>query len=484
MSSLLYGIVTAKRIVAPAKQSQTTATPGIGTYIDTLAALVPAEALALYWVVIIPYSTHAVSLHGKKVAVISDPTLLAWSCAGLLALSSLLYIVGRKKLNLTAWDALRFLLPPIAFAAWMLVQTPGVWDIWWPGSGTGDRAVVAVFAAVVLGIAAKALGNQADAMTGAPAVTKVDPTAGPVAGGTRVTVTGSGFTGATAVNFGRARAPDLVIADDAELTVTSPGGGAGTVQVAVNTRAGTSPASPGGRFSFEPDAALAWPLERAGSTGENVRTIQYLLRAAGYHTAVDGDFGPLTKESVDAFQSSRGMDADGIVGQQTCASLIIRVQPGSNGDAVRAVQSQLHRRGDGAQIIIDGIFGPVTQEAIRAFQSLLGRTADGIVGQPTWNHLVRGYLTAPDAQSAARDVFSAWMAHRRDQAAKNATPAAVSEIFTQTYSPADGWRLDSYQGAAGHTFGVWKRSTGHELRIGVQNAVEGPYYVADQAQFT
>jgi peptidoglycan hydrolase-like protein with peptidoglycan-binding domain len=102
---------------------------------------------------------------------------------------------------------------------------------------------------------------------------------------------------------------------------------------------------------------------------------------------VDGDFGPLTKAAVEAFQSSRGLGVDGRVGLQTWPQLIIQVQRGSNGDAVRAVQSQIHSRGDGtAQITIDGIFGPVTNDNVRAFQTLLGLSVDGIVGPQTWNH--------------------------------------------------------------------------------------------------
>ena len=58
---------------------------------------------------------------------------------------------------------------------------------------------------------------------------------------------------------------------------------------------------------------LTWPLEQAGSAGENVKTVQYLLTAHGHATAADGDFGSQTKSAVVAFQSSRGLTNDGIV---------------------------------------------------------------------------------------------------------------------------------------------------------------------------
>ena len=121
---------------------------------------------------------------------------------------------------------------------------------------------------------------------------------------------------------------------------------------------------------------------------------------------------------------------------------------------------------------------------MRAFQTLLGLSVDGIVGPETWSHLVNGFLGAPDPQSAAKDVFDAWEANSRGQASRNATPAAVNEVFAESFSSGACWSFERCEGAAGHTFCSWKRSDGHELRIGVINAVEGPYYVADQAQFT
>lgn len=230
--------------------------------------------------------------------------------------------------------------------------------------------------------------------------------------------------------------------------------------------------------------ALTWPLEKEGSTGEDVRSVQYEVTAQGHPTRVDGIFGPQTKAAVQAFQAAHGLAPDGEVGPLTWPKLIIEVQQGSTGDAVRAVQSQIHGRGDGATIAVDGDFGPVTGDAVRAFQALLGLPADGIAGPQTWIYLVNGYLAAPDPQTDAEDVFRAWEAASRDQAAKNATPAAVNEIFARSFSAADDWSFEGCEGALGHTFCSWKRASGQELRIGVINAVEGPYFVADEAQFT
>lgn len=54
---------------------------------------------------------------------------------------------------------------------------------------------------------------------------------------------------------------------------------------------------------------------------------------------------------------------------------------GSKGDMVRQIQKAL--AGAGLRVIVDGIFGPITTEAVREFQKRKGLTADGIVGPAT-----------------------------------------------------------------------------------------------------
>jgi len=224
---------------------------------------------------------------------------------------------------------------------------------------------------------------------------------------------------------------------------------------------------------------MQWPLTQEGSKGEDVRTVQYLLMQHGHPLSVDGMFGPLTKGAVEAFQAAQGLAADGIVGDQTWPQLIVQVAQGSTGDAVRAVQSQIHSRGAGGAIAVDGVFGPLTSDAIGAFQQLLALGVDRIVGPVTWNHLVNGYLTAPDPNTAAQRVFTAWEQHSEPTALLDATPQAVAQLFAQTFSPADGWAFQGCEGAAGHTFCSWRRTNGTRLRVGVENAVEGPFFAVD-----
>jgi peptidoglycan hydrolase-like protein with peptidoglycan-binding domain len=143
-----------------------------------------------------------------------------------------------------------------------------------------------------------------------------------------------------------------------------------------------------------------WPVVQNGSQGHPIRTLQFLLRAHGHNLNVDGMFGPATEAAVKAFQTSKGMTADGIMSAQTWSSLIIQVKKGSSGDAVRGVQEEFQfRAGEpGRGLKVDGIFGPQTDSTVRGFQHALSLdipavVVDGIVGPITWQALVSGMLS-------------------------------------------------------------------------------------------
>lgn len=77
-----------------------------------------------------------------------------------------------------------------------------------------------------------------------PSVTEIVPGTGPKKGGTRITLTGGNFTGATRVTFGGVKGTHLAVLSDARLRVTSPKGPKGTVNVVVKGPKGSSAAVP------------------------------------------------------------------------------------------------------------------------------------------------------------------------------------------------------------------------------------------------
>jgi spore germination protein YaaH len=84
----------------------------------------------------------------------------------------------------------------------------------------------------------------------APAVASLSPGTGNVSGGTSVTITGCGFSGATAVNFGTTAAARFSVNSDGQITATTPASGSGVVDVTVTTTAGTSTTVSQDHFQF------------------------------------------------------------------------------------------------------------------------------------------------------------------------------------------------------------------------------------------
>src|SRR5689334_5409254 len=101
-------------------------------------------------------------------------------------------------------------------------------------SRTGTRLYLgaAVALLVALAVPATALAR--------PAITELTPNDGAVSGGTVVTITGSGFTGATAVMFGPNEAESFTVDSDSSITAVAPPG-EWIVEVAVIGPSGRSP---------------------------------------------------------------------------------------------------------------------------------------------------------------------------------------------------------------------------------------------------
>ena len=100
----------------------------------------------------------------------------------------------------------------------------------------------------------------------APTVTGISPNSGPAAGGTLVTITGTGFTGATAVDFGTTPATDVTVVNATTITANSPAG-TGLANVTVITPGGTSATTPADQFTYvAADARSSRPCHASAST--------------------------------------------------------------------------------------------------------------------------------------------------------------------------------------------------------------------------
>jgi peptidoglycan hydrolase-like protein with peptidoglycan-binding domain len=139
------------------------------------------------------------------------------------------------------------------------------------------------------------------------------------------------------------------------------------------------------------------PVLRQGNTGSAVSGLQQCLKGlASYYSlptldpgAVDGNFGPATKNAVVNYQNLISLTADGIVGPVTWSNLDDGdysepvLQQGSSGNPARRLQRALIAAGSDPGGI-DGQFGGKTKTAVQDFQHNESLAVDGIVGPHTW----------------------------------------------------------------------------------------------------
>ena len=150
------------------------------------------------------------------------------------------------------------------------------------------------------------------------------------------------------------------------------------------------------------------PLLKVGSRRGDVKTLQTMLNELGYDCGnVDGIFGSKTQAAVIAFQKANGLAVDGIVGPETWGELsgtgvasvaavsvetvtissnMPLITTGNSGDTVKTLQAKLNELGYDCGTV-DGIYGPKTLAAVKAYQTAKGLSVDGVVGSQTWNAL-------------------------------------------------------------------------------------------------
>jgi hypothetical protein len=145
--------------------------------------------------------------------------------------------------------------------------------------------------------------------------------------------------------------------------------------------------------------APIYPHQSAGNRGSDVHALQGLLRHHGASLYLSGVFDPATRTAVRAFQTSRGLPVTGMVDAGTWVRLIVRLDPGATGEAVKVVQRQLNaKRRSG--LTVDGTLAGATLSAVRSFQRHARLSVSGAVDGATWRYLI-GHFERP--------VFGRWM---------------------------------------------------------------------------
>jgi peptidoglycan DL-endopeptidase CwlO len=175
-----------------------------------------------------------------------------------------------------------------------------------------------------------------------------------------------------------------------------------------------------------PGVAGASSLDLAmGSSGAAVKQLQAKLGITA-----DGQFGPQTLAAVRSFQRSHHLPVTGLVGPLTRAALGTTSTvsaPSDDGPAttslgsaqVRAMQHQLG-------VTADGVIGPQTRAAIKAFQSSHGLTADGNPGSQTLSALGVGGTSTTSAPATPNAPSASSKAATAVQAALSKTGAPYS----------------------------------------------------------
>lgn len=136
-----------------------------------------------------------------------------------------------------------------------------------------------------------------------PELTNITPSSGFTTGGTVVTVTGSGFSGATDVQFGRVSATGLSIVNDSQLTIIAPPNSAGPVALYVINPAHTG-GSAGSAAIFRYDIPVPRLTGISPSSGSMEGGTVVTLTGSGFTGTTDVRFGGKTATGLHVINDS------------------------------------------------------------------------------------------------------------------------------------------------------------------------------------
>lgn len=133
---------------------------------------------------------------------------------------------------------------------------------------------------------------------------------------------------------------------------------------------------------------------RAGASGEKVKALQLLLKAAGQSVSVTGSYDTQMVAAVKSFQRAQRLTVDGEAGSQVFGRLLATTSSTSAGSRIAAANTLLRYLG----YSIGGStssFGPATTSAVRDLQRRTGLIVNGKVDRNTWARLFMALDPAP-----------------------------------------------------------------------------------------
>ena len=139
--------------------------------------------------------------------------------------------------------------------------------------------------------------------------------------------------------------PDVISAGKAAIAARE----AALAKQAAEAAGGTASLAPAAPAAAAPAEAAKGTLYVIGSNGPEVAAIQKKLGEVGFSTGeTDGKFGKGTQDAVMAFQKSKNLPADGMVGPKTVAALGLSLTSAST--AAPAVAAAAPARGGAAAV--------------------------------------------------------------------------------------------------------------------------------------
>ena len=121
------------------------------------------------------------------------------------------------------------------------------------------------------------------------------------------------------------------------------------------------------------------PTLSRGSTGSWVKTLQSDLSFIGYATAIDGQFGSTTMQTVNAFKTAHGFPADGVMGGQAWSALFQAVKQ------VESTPTQKARFNPDGSVTAPAGAPPIIQTMITAANRIATKPYCYAGGHGKWN---------------------------------------------------------------------------------------------------